>query len=381
MEGGRLLGWGYPDRGDRPDNSNTQYALLGLYEAHRAGVKIEPEVWRSIREFYTRTQKADGSWSYRADVKAPSLTMTTAGLCGLLIAGMELNEGREKFMPDGSVENCGNYGDEENRPVRKALDWIGEHFPSAKDIGTYPHSDVLPASPTYYSLYGIERAGRLSGQRFFGKHDWYRVGCEFLVNNQQADGSWKGNSVDGYPILATSFALLFLSRGRTPVLISKLAYGPAGEPGLEQRPQRHPQSCGVHQPRAVQEETACLAGVRSPAPACADGHALASELLQTPIVYISGHKAFDLKPVEKQMLREYIENGGFIFAEACCGRDEFDASFRKLIDDLFDEEYRLKRLPADHPIWTASGKFAVSPATKGIPAGRDRHRLQDGADL
>ncbi len=227
MEGGRLLGWGYPDRGDRPDNSNTQYALLGLYEAHRAGVKIEPEVWRSIREFYTNTQKSDGSWGYDPHGRKSSLTMTTAGLCGLLIAGMELNEGREKFLANGSVENCGNYGDEENRPVRKALDWVGEHFPSAKDIGTYPHSDVLLASPTYYSLYGIERAGRLSGQRFFGKHDWYRVGCEFLVNNQQGDGSWKGASADGDPILATSFALLFLSRGRTPVLISKLAYGPA----------------------------------------------------------------------------------------------------------------------------------------------------------
>ena len=38
----------------------------------------------------------------------------------------------------------------------------------------------------------IERAGRLSGQRFLGGQDWYRVGCEYLVSTQRRDGSWQG---------------------------------------------------------------------------------------------------------------------------------------------------------------------------------------------
>src|SRR5207248_2851265 len=88
----------------------------------------------------------------------------------------------------------------------------------------------------FYCLYGIERAGRLSGQRFLGGHDWYEIGCRYLVNTQRRDAdAEKGGSFwtvpagrgthDFWPVVATSFALLFLSKGKTPVLISKMAYG------------------------------------------------------------------------------------------------------------------------------------------------------------
>src|SRR5262249_4297912 len=82
---------------------------------------------------------------------------------------------------------------------------------------------------TYYHLYGLERAGRLTGQRFFGEYDWYREGSKLLVREQHTDGSWAGeqskNSWDRWPVVSTSFALLFLSKGKTPVLISKLVHG------------------------------------------------------------------------------------------------------------------------------------------------------------
>ena len=82
-------------------------------------------------------------------------------------------------------------------------------------------------SDTFYSLYGIERAGRLSGLRFLGDHDWYREGCAYLVRVQKEDGSWlEPRQRGGSKILCTSFALLFLSKGRTPVLVSKLVHGP-----------------------------------------------------------------------------------------------------------------------------------------------------------
>ena len=80
----------------------------------------------------------------------------------------------------------------------------------------------------------MERAGRLSGQRYFGGHDWYEVGSRFLVDNQKDDGSWRGTgrgAFDTAPVIATSFSLLFLSKGRTPVLISKLAYGSKNSTG------------------------------------------------------------------------------------------------------------------------------------------------------
>src|SRR5439155_20073453 len=146
------------------------------------------------------------------------MTMTTAGLCGLLIAGTEFEEGKEKLRGDFSgADGCGQY--EENKATVAALGWIGKRF----RLEPRPY-------PAFYNLYGIERAGRLSGRRFFGEHDWYREGCEYLIPKQRDDGSWQLNAspFDRWPVISTSFALVFLSKGRTPVLISKMVHFPQG---------------------------------------------------------------------------------------------------------------------------------------------------------
>ena len=68
------------------------------------------------------------------------------------------------------------------------LTWIGNAFPN--DISKAGRAFMHP----FYCLYGIERAGRLTGRRFFGEHDWYRVGCEYLVSIQEENGSWNGHN-------------------------------------------------------------------------------------------------------------------------------------------------------------------------------------------
>ena len=53
-------------------------------------------------------------------------------------------------------------------------------------------------------------------------------------------------------------------------------------------------------------------------------------------------------------LRDYVDRGGFLFAEGCCGGSEFDRGFRQLMHDVFPEkEYELRLLPPEHPIWRA----------------------------
>src|SRR5262249_44402690 len=223
MSGKDLLGWTYNKERGIPDNSNTQYALLGLHEGYLAGAKIAPEVWESIRDYYVRTQfqnlDARGGWCYRpfqGGGQGATLTMTTAGLCGLLIADMDLKSSKRKGEVDCD-KDCGD--DPEDEHIAKALDWVGKHLPrTAGQIGALEH--------LYYALYGIERTGRFSGQRFLGENDWYRLGCEYLVKEQKQDGSWQGQSLDGAPVIATSFALLFPSKGRTPVLMSNLVHDP-----------------------------------------------------------------------------------------------------------------------------------------------------------
>src|SRR5260370_33887380 len=143
--------------------------------------------------------------------------MTTAGVCNWLITGEDIAEKR-KLDEKGVDPRCGRYDDAAT--VGNALEWIGNAFPN--DISKTQRPFIHP----FYCLYGIERAGRLTGRRFFGEHDWYRVGCEYLVSIQRENGSWngQGQGFDHWPSVATSLSLLFLSKGRTPVLISNLAW-------------------------------------------------------------------------------------------------------------------------------------------------------------
>jgi hypothetical protein len=348
-QGKQWMGWSYGLRWAAPDNSNTQYALLGLHAGHLAGAKIDREVWQAIQDYYVRTQLPEGTWVYSQALSRYPQTMTTAGLCGLLISGMELNPGRERILPDGTASNCGIYT--ENKPVKQALDWISQHFRPYNQGGN--RWVDLPEN-NYYNLYGIERAGRLSGQRFFGSHDWYRTGCEYLVAHQKGDGSWQGAARgDSWPVLSTSFALLFLSKGRTPILISKMVHGPGEDWNNDHNDARHlVEYAGKEvfrkvllgwqifdtRQKEVHNEDEILELVR--------------DLLQSPIAYFNGHQAPRFTGVEQKLLKQYIEQGGFILAEACCGRKEFDQGFRQLISGLFPDN-PLKKLPPEHPIWRA----------------------------
>jgi hypothetical protein len=341
--GNGLRGWTYHlSRGTQmSDNSNTQYALLGLHAGNQAGAKIDRAIWESIRDYYIRTQQPDRGWQYNpAMFSGSSFTMTTAGLCGLIIAGMELNIGREVLQPDGSALRCGIY--EENKPVADALAWLGRNF------------RVQMPAHTFYSLYGIERAGRLTGQRFFGEHDWYREGCKFLVAVQRDNGSWQERAGrEGGSVITTSFALLFLSKGRTPVLISKLVHGPGEDWNNKHNDCRYLVDYAGRElfqrtPMAWQIFDARRVPVRNND----ELRELVGDLLQSPVVYLNGHEAPRLTDVEKELLKQYIDQGGFLMAEACCGKAAFDEGFRALMKELFPD-HQLKRLPPEHPLWRA----------------------------
>lgn len=354
-------GWSYgklAGAASLTDFSNTQYALLGLHDGIQAGAVVAPAELEKIQKIYLDTQN-NGGWGYRR-TDTPTMTMTTAGVCGLFITGLDLLEGQQKLKADGSAENCGSYRD--NKPIKDAMDWIGDRFPSRITPET-----ILRFGSPYYCLYGVERTGRLSGQRFFQGHDWYRLGCEYLVEIQKGDGSWTGvpgaQAFDSQPVVATSFALLFLSKGRTPVLLTKLAHGRDETWNNKRNDLRHlVEYCSKElfkrQPLAFQLldtrplKTANEADLRQN---------LVEELLPCPIVYLTGH-SLKMGDREQYILKEYLNNGGFLFAEACCGDPLFDRDFRKLIDEVFkDEGVKLERIPRDHPVWTASGKFAVPP--------------------
>jgi len=350
-------GWSYGERAfGSADNSNTQYALLGLHEAFLAGANVDRKILEDVRTYFIKTQvPKDGGWTYRGG-GLTTMTMTTAGLSNLLITGADLEVGRQKLRDDGVAELCGIY--EENKAVADALRWVGNNFPAKLTVERARAAFQHP----YYGLYGIERVGRLTGNRFIGGHDWYRLGCEFFVETQKADGRWdgEGRQFDHWPVVATSFSLLFLSKGRTPVLMTKLAYN-RGDDWNNKRSDCKNLVAFVSkelfkgQPMAWQifDSRAKLAEQEDQV------KDLAAELLQSPVTYFNGHNRAPTGK-ERDILKEYLNNGGFVFAEACCGRPEFDADFRTMCKEMFPDN-PLVLLPDSHAVWLASGKFAVPP--------------------
>jgi hypothetical protein len=375
-QGGRLEGWSYTSNGgNRADNSNTQYALLGLWAGRQAGARIDKAVWEAIQDYYRTTQtkpilnargQPAAGWTYANGQGAvPTLTMTAAGVCGLHIAAQQVNENLQKLNEEtGVAANCGIYPEDD--ALAKGMRWLAQEL----RFSNPPH--------TFYNVYGIERVGRLSGQRFIGEHDWYRDGCMYLTGlkespglAQKAGGEWKiDQALDGFPVISTSFAVLFLAKGRTPILLSKFAWDSrADRPGTgtgwnrKHHDARHLVEYSSRElfkkmPLAWQVFDARLTDLGTDEKFNDE----LSTLLQSPILYMNGHEAPVLTPAQKRLLRRYVDEGGFILAEACCGSPEFARGFRALMEDkeVFGQESPLLPLQPSHPIWSSHSLVPAS---------------------
>jgi len=192
----RTQGW---ELGKDGDNSCTQFAVLGLWAAERAGLKIDPEVWKRVATLTARRQNLRaqaerfGGYSY---VKPASSygSMSGAALCTAAIAARRVDDSR---MPLDYLRN------------RNSLGWFADHF----QVELNPFKEHY----NYYYLYSIERVGQILGTEFLGEHEWYPLGAKYLVTAQQASGSWPTGKSENNSILTTSYALLFLIRA-TPEL-------------------------------------------------------------------------------------------------------------------------------------------------------------------
>jgi hypothetical protein len=69
-----------------------------------------------------------------------------------------------------------------------------------------------------------------------------------------------------------------------------------------------------------------------------------------PLLYMTGHRAFQWDQEEITRLQRYLTAGGMLVADACCGRMAFDLAFRSQIRQVLPDE-RLQRLPSDHPLY------------------------------
>ncbi len=344
--------WGYgagnslaPNLGG--DRSNGQFAVLGLHEAQDAGIPVSLDTLRRARDHWKLCQNADGGWGYSGRANQTSSgSMTVAGISTMVITEAMVRQADKELNPDGSPRCC--TAPEPDQAVENGVKWLGKNF----SVGHNPREKTW----LLYYLYGLERAGRLSGRRFFGeaqnRHDWYREGAEYLVERQLVqNGSWQGvGSMENDPIVGTSLALLFLSKGLSPVLINKLDYSPAaaafddgGEWNRHRNDVRNLTQMISGLPQWPKLITWQVVQLRD---------ATVDDLLQAPVLFLNGENDPKFSQQDAALLKEYVAQGGFIFAESCCQGTGFDRGFRDLIKQMYPpSETRLKQLDPDHPIY------------------------------
>jgi hypothetical protein len=227
-----------PAQGRNWDHSNLQYSLLALKAARRCGIEVPRALWARAAEHLLDEQEKKGpavgryepgspyadlakdaarGWGYTENTPATG-SMTAGCLSALVICRSELI-GAAGAAPalDGKVV----------QGIRDGAAWLGLYFKVDGNPGPAGAPAVKELWHHYY-LYGLERAGVLSGLVWFGRHDWYLEGAQFLVDGQRDNGSWLSQeALDANPwkgpegagpdaatanFLDTCFALLFLKR-------------------------------------------------------------------------------------------------------------------------------------------------------------------------
>lgn len=347
-------GWAYDKQRGGGDPSNSQFALLALHEAQRSGTRLTPARWKEIfdkaHSYWEKLQNQDGSFSYTSSERTGRGSMTCAGIASLIIVGSQLEQ--LEASGEGEIACCGRQIDNEDR-IRRAMKWMGDNF----SVKMHPGSGSIYH---LYYLYALERAGRMTGQRFIGQHDWYREGVEQIIRVMHdkirgsilpSAGNFQGNEYS-----ETAFGLLFLAKGKRQIVVSRLKYGNDND---WDHHSTAIQNLTTHTEQAWKRELAWQTIDLS--------RATVEDLLETPVLYISGSRAPNFSAPEKQRLKDYVEQGGFIFAEAnhgngCDGR-AFENYFSQLVIELFDQP--LDKIAPDHPIWFAQSRVNPSDLKDG----------------
>jgi hypothetical protein len=350
---------GAPDPGHLYDHSVSQYGVLGMWALQEAGLEVPDQYWTSVDAAWRREQLADGSWSYFAQPSReypPTVTLTAAGVASLYLTDDDLRG-------EAGLECRDDLGDAD---IERGLAWIGGHFDTLFD----------PPNRPCYALYGIERIGAASGRQSFGADRWYDKGADFLLRRQNAgSGAW--DEKDG-EVADTAFGLLFLVRGRAPVVMNKLNYS---TPGATAVWDRRPRDL-LHLTRWISKTIEARRALNWQ---IVDIDGNPDDWHDAPILYVCGRQALRLSGDQEAKLARFVEDGGLILFNSDCGRSQaFEDSVRDLGGRLFGGEFR--PLPANHPIYTNEefyrNRWARPPEVLGLSNGvRELMILVPGADL
>ncbi len=330
------------------DLSNSQYGVLGVWYAADAGIEVPQSYWMRVEQAWLASQNDDGGFGYRPGDKDSYASMTAAGVATLYVTQDNLRTGRTINTTRARPAEA----------LAKAVTWIDQHFlvdaNSGRDVSllaaleanTDPDNrrrldGFRDGTWVHYMLFGFERVGEASGLTRFGPHRWFDLGARFLVATQAPDGSWNGS---GGRIVDTSYGLLFLARGGAPVVVQKLQFD-----GRWNNRTRDTSAlvrwCRRQFERHVNWQVLPVGA--------ADW-----EYREAPILYIASNEAPALDDEAVARIKQFIDEGGLLFAAAEGSGDAFEQGITALAARMYPQ-YAFRDLPADHSVYTAN--FPADP--------------------
>jgi hypothetical protein len=314
-------------------HSRSQYGVLGMWAAAQGGMEVSDAYWKIVEDGWKRNQDKSGGWTYTNpadDSRNIPVTpgMTTVGVATLFIT--------QEYLRAQDGVSC--RGNQTNEAIEKGIKWLGEHMDLMGSDKKYDRDFPFP------TLYAFERVGVASGLRYFNGIDWYEKGSNWALTKQSSSGAWNGGDGGAFsPLSDTCFAMLFLCKGRAPIVISKLQYNETGgkEAKWNQRA-RDAANLVRWTGRTIERDLSFQV---------VDLKASLADMLESPLLYMAGNDAVNLSEEDKAKIKAFIEGGGILVGNADCGSAPFANSFKKLGKDLFPES-EFGELPQDHIIYT-----------------------------
>jgi hypothetical protein len=210
------------------DNSNSQYAALGLRACFDSGIRIPETTILLAKKWWFESQHANENKKDNSVSTGGDIGGTPKGWCYQDVYGVCKGGNAYATMTAGAVGALCIYeymlgkNWKQSTVIKNGLAWLAANWSVTENKGPSEVHDGAPNAYLYYYLYALERVGMLYDTGKIGSHFWYPDGAKVLLDAQGADGSWDA-SEPKKPAWDTCFAILFLKRATRPLVASEAA--------------------------------------------------------------------------------------------------------------------------------------------------------------